>query len=265
MNTWQITKQLKYLLEADTWPDSPNEKVLSCCIVTAGMTSEMWSDIRRPFAMLQVGNASSDRENPDLMSQSLTLVLVASVYGDHHGETALTGGPRGGGQGSSKGRGLLEIEEEALETVRRVTGANGVNIIVRKDSAAQAVMLESMEYVVYRTYSLDCLVSRARYYHPPRNLAKSGSTVSWALPPDRFDRYKIVLNRKSGSTAPSSATDGTATSVTLATDLATSVTDATTGTWTYAVWAAYDETHTGTPASAQRYSSATVGTTLTVT
>lgn len=267
MNSWQVIKQLRFLIKAETWPDEAAEKVVSDVLLTPALPEEAWGDVRTPWVMLAPADATADDQNPDLLTQRFKMLLVCSAAGDHHGESVLVGTGRGGGQGSSKGRGILEVEEEVLDASGKLTGADGVNLICTRKGTAGLLRVGDMSFLAYREYTLECLVTRQRYYHPPRNLAKSSSTVSWALPPARFDRYRILLNRKSGATAPSSAHDSTATDVSLGSDLATSVSDATSGTWTYAVWCAYDETHSGKPRTEERYSDAGAtypGTTLTV-
>ncbi len=106
----------------------------------------------------------------------------------------------------------------------------------------------------------------ARFHPCPRFKATGGVgsvALSWTLPPARFDRLKIVLVRKSGSSAPSSVTDGTV--VTLSGDLATSKTDTlAAGTYSYSIFAAYDETH-ATPTTAEQYSAAASVTGVVVT
>lgn len=266
MNAWQLSQQLAYLAKARVWPDGTGEKVLGDCVITAATDEDTFGILRAPYLLINVGESPADRTLPDFYLQAFSLALGVIVEGDRFGQSAIIGGARSGGQGASAGRGLLEVEEEILAAVAELTGANGVNAACAYKSGIAAGIIQGRGYVAQRAYRIECSATAARYYHPPQNLAKSGNTVSWTLPPDRWDRYQIILRKASGSTPPASATAGTG--VTLGSNLATSVTDATTGTWTYAIFCAYDEKHTGTPATAQRYSSAATtipGTTLTVT
>ena len=110
--------------------------------------------------------------------------------------------------------------------------------------AAESAFVEDISYVAEREHRMKAFCTRAHTYHPPINLAKSGSTVSWKLPPDRFDFWKVRLFKKAGSTAPTSYADAVAnwTEVTLAAPTTdTSVVDAHSGTTSYAIYAVYDE------------------------
>ena len=105
------------------------------------------------------------------------------------------------------------------------------------------------------------------HFHPcPRFNATGGVgsvTLAWTLPPARFDRLRVVLIRKAGSSAPTSVSDGTA--VTLSGDLATSKTDTiAAGTYSYSLFAVYDETH-ATPTTVEKYSAAATKTAIVVT
>jgi hypothetical protein len=263
VNPWQLARQIRYLLRAATWPDGAAEKVLGSAHVSAGMTEDALHYLRAPFALIAPAAATPDEYDPKLLQQTFDLHLVAAVAGDPFGEQALIGGPRSAGQGSSLGRGLSEVEEEVLDAVAALTGADACPIVVAYVSALAAADIEGAVYAS-RSYVLRAVCTVARQYTEPVRLAATdagggSASLTWAVPPDRFDRYNVVLRRASGATAPSSVTAGTG--VTLASLLATSVTDTPgSGQFSYALFAGYDELGAG---SADRYSSsATVTITL---
>jgi hypothetical protein len=82
--------------------------------------------------------------------------------------------------------------------------------------------------------------------------------LTWALPPNRYDLRQVVLRRKAGATAPVDQNDGTG--IALPSLLPTTFTDTPgAGTWTYALFAGYNETagYDGTMGAAtsnERYS-----------
>ena len=266
MNPWQVARQIKYLLTNHAWGTGSAEKVFRDVVVTAGVPPSVYDDgkIRPPFALIGVDSATADDRNPNLLSQSFALAIGVKVMRDATGEHALIGGgDTSTDRGKSVNRGLLEIEEEALGVVARVLPTSGVSVSLRLSSGVASGIIGDDLNIVQRTHLLTCVCPRARTYQPPQQLAKSGTTVSWKVPPDRFDRLEVIVNRVSGSTAPTSPTDGT---VVYSGGLATSVTDSTSGTWTYAAWAGYDELNS-TPTTSNRYSdagSSIPGTTLEV-
>ncbi len=270
MNPWQVARQLRYLLKAATWADGSTEKVLRDVVVTAGTSEAAWGELRPPYCLINVGAATVDDRNPNLLTQDFEMALGVRVDQDRTGERAVIGGSRlGGDQGISSGRGILEVEEVVMGAIARLLPSSGVTMTQRWASALAAGAIQGDLNVVQRSYVMSCPCPRERTYSTPQQLAKSGTTLSWKNPADRFDLYEVVVNRKSGSTPPSSATDATATAV-YSGGLDTSVTDSTSGTWTYAIWGGYDETYddrTETPSASDRYSEAGLsipGTTLEV-
>jgi hypothetical protein len=266
VTTWQTLRQLAYLLAAATWPDAPSEKVLGSARAALVGEDLAAANLRAgAHALVRPGAYDADPDEPRLLRQELEVVLAVRSEGDPFGERALIGGPRSGGQGSSGGRGLLEVEEPALAAVDRLTQTTGVRPVVRRASGTVATPVAGSAWLASRVHKVEAIVTRDRYYHPPTKLratAAGGGAVSltWALPPDRWDRRRVVLRRAAGATAPSSASAGT--SVTLSGSLATSVTDSPgVGTWSYAMFAAYDETGSATD---ERWSAQERNTTATV-
>jgi hypothetical protein len=207
-----------------------------------------------PFVVISPADATPDEEEPLLEAQRYNVRLVVSVMGDAFGEAALVGGPRDNGQGSSDGRGLMEVEEELLKVIADINATEGAKIRTNWKSGAQALEDEDLGYVVSREYLIESWVGVERAYPAPRALAATDAgggqaDLTWELPPDRFDRDAIVLRRASGSTPPSTVTDGTGVTVGA---LVTSVSDTPgIGTWSYSLFMGYDELESG---SSDRYS-----------
>ena len=278
MNTWQALKQLRYKLRARTWAGTgsvvfPEESIL----ITSAPTAESLSAHRVPICVIraQDGQVDPDTEGEqrDYLRRNIGVTLISSIAGDAGtGENSIIGANRTGGATVSENRGLLELEEELFEAAKSLGEVDGLSIQFVSSGASEIQPVEGLGHVSFADYQFALFCTASRFYHPGRELAATvagggSSVVSWALPPDRYDRYKMVLRRASGSTAPASATAGTG--VTLGSDLATSVTDTPgVGTWSYALFAAYDETYEerqgGAPTTAERYSAAaTVTVTLT--
>lgn len=263
MNDWQHLRQIAYLLEAATWLDGTTEKVFSRAIPTAGETPKALSQYRPPFVLLTADGKTNDDENPGLVMYELGATIVVAVEGRDLGQAALMGGGRSGGQGSSKGRGLLEVEEEFNRVVGRLTGADGAPAVAYESGSAQAVEVDATRYVTARKHSIKVLGTAARYYPPCLFLVGTGAAgsvgLTWKLPPTRYDSLVPVVRYASGATAPTSATAGTGVSGLTSASVSATVTLAA-GTWSFAIFMSYDELGTGT---ADRWSAAELSTTAT--
>lgn len=274
MNAWQALRQLRYRLRARAWPDGAAERVLRSVHITAGPTEEAYGELYPPFVLLAPGAAETDPEEPGLVRQEIQATLVVAVEGDAVGDRALLGGARSGGPGSSLGRGLLELEEEVLAAIGELDQTTGVRLRVTHRSSPEVGLVEGLGYVAARAYTLEGWLTAARYYHPPLRLtaADAGAgqaNVSWALPPDRFDRRRMVLRRAAGAVAPATAVAGVNVVVGA---MATAVVDAPgVGQFSYAIFAAYNETWSEEDSAAtasaadERFSAQELGTTATVT
>ena len=262
MNSWQVAKQLRFLLRAATWPDSPSNKACGQVLVSNGPADRAVGQLRFPFALVLPGAVTADDEEPNLERAQFEIRLVARVANDPWGESVLIGGPRIS-QGSSQGRGLMELEEVLLDNVATMNRTNGIRIRLDYKSATQAQISDDLGYVGLRSYQLEAMLTSDRNYEAcsrltAADLGSGNVAVSWTLPPTRYDTLGLVLRRAAGVTAPASPTAGTGVTVG---DDDTSVTDTgAAGTVSYAIWRSYNETG-GT--TAERYS--TVAATATTT
>lgn len=263
MNQWQIAYQIHYQLTEATWTDGAQSKVFCGGYVSDRPVQRALGTIPTPFFRVNIGPTVPNAERPDLLEDAqFEVQIVTSVAGDRYGQHAIMGAHRSG-QGRSTGRGLMEVEEEMLSAIQMMTGADGVNIRNVAKSAQAAATVEDLGPVATRSYAFSALCTTFRHYHAPYNLALSSTTLSWSLPPDRFDRYRIIIRESATSTPPSSPTAGTA--VTLSSNLATSVDVGSGSGRSWSAWCEYDEVtgkRDGAPDGFERYSSAETGSTL---
>lgn len=247
MNSWQVARQLAYRLRSRNWTGT-STPVFGRVWVTSEADAEMVGHGIFPVALVRPGAATSDPsygEEPDLLRQAYIVRVLASVAGDPTGETAIVGSHRTGTPATSNGRGVLEVEEEVFAAVEALVSDDGVHVYSRSASAVAVDLEPELGMIAGREYELEALVSADRFYHPPTRLAATApgggqAALTWRVPPDRFDRYRVVLRRAAGATPPSSITDGTG--VTLASNLATSVTDTPgVGVFSYALFGTYDD------------------------
>lgn len=265
MSPLQVIKQIRYLLRTATWSESPAQVVLGTSVyVTQGWDDEADNPVRLPFAVLALGPQTADQHDPHLLTQEIILVTATSVHGDPLGEHSLIGGPGAttGRWGKSEGRGLLDLETALLTSIGRMTGADGCPILVTHGSAPAPEKMGEDVHLVHRQYVLQVVCTRQDEYPAPQNLVVNvttpgQATLTWDLPPARFDRYAMVVNRASGSTAPTSPTAGTAV-VVGASDTSVVVSGLSAGVHSFAVWMSYDDV-ASPPATAHHYSSQVTG------
>lgn len=248
MNRWQIAQQARYQLREAVWEGSVT-KVFApgSVLVTAKPQAKAAAGLIMPAAFVRPMNATADpegNEEPGLWRGNFNIALFVAVPGDMFGEAQMIGAHRQG-QTDSDGRGILELEEELLRAVELLNRIDGVSIQFKAAAAPEPQIVDGLGYALWVDYGFEADFTRARQYHTAENFigADAGSgnaSLTWDVPPDRFDRYEVVLRRAAGSTAPASATAGTG--VTLASVLATSVTDDPgAGTFSYALFGGYDE------------------------
>lgn len=272
MNGWQVARQIKERLRAQTWPDAPGEVAFArgSVLVTAGPTQQALASLIFPFAMVLPLDATADEEERRLLLARFEVRLVTRGAADAFGETVLVGGPRSGGQGTSGGRGLLELEEVLLDAVAELNESDGIRLRLQWQGAVEVIHDESVGYVASRAYQLEAWTTADRSYPPASRLtavqgAPGEADLAWQLPPSRYDRNALVLRRDAGAVPPASPTAGTNVPVAA---LATGVTDTPgAGEFSWALFMGYDELRdppTGAVVNNDRFSAAAT-VTLTVT
>jgi len=269
MNSWQVLKNLKYLLKSKTWTGTSNIVFnKNSVIISANPEIHALSTLIVPIAILKPLDLTVDPEYGEersLVERQVQLSLITGIGGDAaSAENAVIGANRTAGSVKSEGRGLLELEEEVYGAIQRLTESTGIKMSFVSSSGNAVTRVDTGEaiwYVAMADYRFKMFCGTVRSYSPVRELMVTVPSVgtqndlAWTLPPDRYDRYKIVVRKATGTTPPANPTAGTG--VTLGSDLATSVTDTVVfgSTTSYSVFVAYDETHD--PLSTEeRYSAA---------
>lgn len=271
MNLLQFVRQLQFLLRTAVWPDSPSGPVFAAVHVSQGPTDTAIEQFRYPLALIAVRDGTSDEQEPGIKVERVEVTLAVANAGDQVGEFAMIGGQRAS-QGTSKGRGLLEVEEQFRSLVNALNATRQVRVIETAASAADATLAEGAGYVAMRTYVLEATLTTVRLYPSPAGgnrlgASKQSSTsikVTWGTIVDRFDAHAsstvplwtarggISLVRKAGS-APTNISDGTVV-YTDTTQAASSFTDTgiSPGTYYYGLFYKFDENGDGT--TSVRYS-----------
>ena len=262
MNTWQTAKQLRYLLRAATWGDSPGNKVFGQVLISNGPSDRAVGQMRFPFALIIPGDVTADDSTPTLERARFEVRIVARVANDPWGESVLIGAPRSS-QGSSQGRGIMELEEVLLDTVASLDRTSGIRMRVDYRSATQAQVSEDLGYVGMRSFTLEALLSANRSYEgcsrvTAADLGSGNVKLTWTLPPTRYDTLGLVVRRAAGITPP--ATPSAGTGVTVGANDTTVTDTGGAGTVSYSIWRTYNETG---GAAVERYSTAAATATTT--
>ncbi len=173
MNTWQVARQAQYLVRSRSWTGSSTTVFADASvIISSAVQFSAIEQMRMPVALIRVLSMDVDpehREEPDLVQQDFGVSLVTAVASDAHGQAAMVGSNRFG-QTDSRGRGLLEVEEELFGAVEELNTIDGVVIQLVASGAPEAIQSDALGYVVARDYRFSAWVTMDRFYHPIINL-----------------------------------------------------------------------------------------------
>ena len=221
MNTWQVMQQVRFLLAARRWEGLPLAQPVfqqNSIVVSVLGDEPVMATLIPPTALIQPLASQTDPvhdEEPELVVQAMNVRLTVTVPGDYLGEYALLGGGRQS-QTDSRGRGLLEVEEELMAAIAVLEADAGVVILNRAKGAAESEIDDENRYTAMRSYQFEVITTASRYYPPVRNFnAVDGAVstfcdVSWDLAPLRWDTRGVRLLRVAGLTPTTNPVDPTA-------------------------------------------------------
>lgn len=243
MNAWQIARQLKAVLKARTW-EGTGQVVFGAVHITNGYQEAAASNFRFPIALIGVGAGATDDQVSGVEKRTFKVLIATYIQGDMIGENSIVGANRQG-TNRSEGRGILEVEEEVRAACRQMQDALGIRILLRSTATDIPAADEKAGMTTWMGLDFEADCTDTRMYHPPQDLRATGGvgqvSLEWALPPSRYDLYRVRLRRAAGATPPATIADGS--EVALASDLATSKVDSplVPGTYSYTLFACYDE------------------------
>lgn len=151
MNPKEILDAIIALLGAAIWP--AGEVVFSGVHATTGVAADAFVRLSLPAALIALGASTPDEEEPGLQRQEFLVTVCQASAGDGLGEGVLLGANRTGGAGSSRGKGLAEIEERLKTTLQKLGPAGGVRLVFASASDAAAIRTEEVNYAASRTYT----------------------------------------------------------------------------------------------------------------
>lgn len=262
MNIWQIAKHIRHVLRARTWEGSgSNEVVFGAVHITNGSQQTAAANLRFPIALIGVADGQNDDQIPEHETRTIDVVIAVHNLGDMLGENSMIGANRTDAT-KSQGRGILEVEEEVKAAIREMQQALGVKISFRTTATDRTIQDEQGGMVAWESIRFEADCTDARSYPAPTDMVATPAagqvSLTWTVPPSRYDLRRVRLIRKAGSTQPASITDGT--EVALAADLSTSKVDSglVAGTYSYTLFGCYDEVNIP-PSADGRFSSVETG------
>lgn len=153
-STFAIAGLIKTALATAVWPGLGGERVFGKVIVSAGIDGERYrSQVRWPYCLILPAEMEVDDEEPDLVTQKFTILIAHAVAGDTWGETVIMGGAGPGTGLTSKGRGLLELEQVLFDAIALLSEQDGVRIQLISASAVAAELDAEVGYVAQRQYT----------------------------------------------------------------------------------------------------------------
>ena len=242
MNTHQALRRIRTILAGRLWGGT-GEPVFArdSALVTVGAAVTLVDQIRLPAVFLSAGGSTADDQRPDILVQTIDVVVVVSIPGDMWGERPLLGSNRISATGT-QGRGIHEIETELYASISQLDASQQFRIGVQNAGAVQAQVDEDTGYTAWRRYSFRAMLTAQAQHQEPRVpvLSEAGGTVTiaWDAPDDTTNLVSYVVRRTTGTIAVAFPTEGTAvpwTSGVSTTDVIGS------GTYSYSVFATYDD------------------------
>lgn len=175
MNTWQILRQLQYLIRSRKWTSGSKSVFHTDSVkIIAGASEDALEQMIMPACLIVPSGATSDpqeQEEPDMIEQEVGFVIGQAHHGDSWGEYRIVGGQRTG-QTDSDGRGILELEEELFAAIELLDTDSGVVMQHRASSAAR-IQPFNRQTLVTREYLFRAWVTADRFYHPVINLQEA--------------------------------------------------------------------------------------------
>jgi hypothetical protein len=220
-----MASQVASVLKTATWPEGGGSLVFGDRMVwvVAGVPEEEQLPPSGPFALVQVNGGTVDVDDPNLVEQEFSVLVVADVVGDDMGEAALLGGSLSA-LGASANRGVLELNDRVRAALQDLHGADGANLYLHAASTGEPVRLGRGRHLAVGETRFRALCTMAPEYEPPSRLAEAADVWTWdgAAAAARYDfvRYRLgYVDGAAPAETPASATivyTGTAATTTVA-------------------------------------------------
>lgn len=157
MNEWNAVRKLKTLLQAAVWPGTSTKVFDANSVrITVAPDTQALAHLASPLALIAPGAVQFDPqhgEEQSLVKAEVRIKLVVCVQGDEVGENALLGANLDTAYQSGN-RGLLDVEEQLLSTVKTLNALDGEDFILQCTAASGvgAALDPELGYVAWREY-----------------------------------------------------------------------------------------------------------------
>jgi len=248
LNPWQMAQQLARELKLARWPHGSAGLVFGENVFAfAGAPAEDTMPAGFPFALVTIGSGTPDEDDPDLIRQDFSVVVVAEAAGDALGQHAIIGGARAD-LGNSAGAGVAEVSARARAVINRLTGADGASLIVSGSGTAAPSAVGRGRAIAAEEYRVTALCTDDEHHAPPQSFGLLGDTFSWdgSACQQRFDFLRFRVGYVAGA-KPAQRPEQCAAIVYTGTNTETAV--APVPGRAYSVFADYDPRRTGSPAA----------------
>ena len=234
----QTVDELLRILRWKTWTTGSQARVWGDAVfASTDAAIAALPHLRGPFLLLSIGASTPDPHEPTLSRVVIYLDSVAWNAQGLAGESSLLGAART--DGTSRGQGLLELEERIYSALAYLSANSGIKPPVQIRGAAGVDDLAAAFRGAVRRYEMQAWVVEPETYPACKdlagNLSVSGQcTLTWQ---DPAAASSLILRRSAGATPPARPTAGTGVTVALGAETVTDVVAA--GTYSWALWARY--------------------------
>lgn len=252
MNTLQIARQIKHLIQAATWGEGLDQRVLASTSIriTDGVDEALVNEMAFPFCAIVVPPGDGDAEEPVIRTTRIQVSLLMLNAGDRWGEAALIGSTRNTDSGSTANKGLAEIMDRLEGALADLDQQDGIQSVAFASGGSGPVGKAQSRIVSQADLFVTAVHEQVRSYPPVQRLrgtaAGGTATLTWIDPPNRFDRKDIYVERVTGSVTSFTRGSGTVISSSVAIGTQTLANTPAAGTYTYGVWGGFDEQGSGT-------------------
>jgi hypothetical protein len=213
VNPTQLAQQIRHKLQSVAWPSGGSVVFGANGVrVFAGDPSEDQIPPQRPFALIGIGPSTADPDDPDILEQSFTAIVVAEVAGDSTGEFALIGGAVAD-MSKSAGKGVAEIAERVRSVIQSLTGVDGARILISATSSGGTQAVGANRHLAMQEMTFSAMCTAQPYYTAPQRIRYSPDDTLWQWAgvqcSSRFDFWRYRLVEKDGSAPSTSPSDGT--------------------------------------------------------
>ncbi len=252
MDVWQQARQIQFRLRGRKWLDAPaNDPIFGTVLVSPGQQEELTDRVGFPFLWINDAGAEfdpQDREQLRLFDQSWELMIFHSNMGDGgSGQGLLLGANRTGGKTSSKGRGLMEVNRELLDTLASLGPADGMSLRMMAKSKVRPLRIKKHGYLIQQAFAFNTRASNQLTYPAPTRFTAVGGVgsiaLTWIEAPDRYDLVPAaayIVRVDSGGTPPTTPTGGTG-GTTFAKGVSAGAFATAPATYGVSIFAAYDD------------------------